>query len=435
LEALRAQLGTETEVEALVRDASARAERAEQELSAANERVAILDRARQWLQQHEHAPEEEVDCPVCKRPIVAAELGGLVDAALDVLEQSDGIIAGLLAESTEAREARKAAVKHREQLDQAIKGLNAQEQAVAGRRSQLPAAVEEALEPWRAKQPDDIEQRTVELLREVLDAAATAEEELLDRQLSHLASACSEALSRTDEELRQAGPLVQQRRGQVIALERLLDFLQAAEHLDALDADVSGVELAQARDSLGDAHWAGAVLAKVAAAASEVAEAEAKAQTAAVATRLDRWFGRVGMHDRLKGARIDVQTTRPGGRLRNSYRLRAVDPGGSWEAAPGPMLSGAYQMLLAVAALCALADAAGRPLDLLVLDEPTLSLDPQLTERLGRTLATAAPTARTVVTTAEPAFARAIMERASERVRVVTLGPWTEATGIQVATG
>jgi DNA repair exonuclease SbcCD ATPase subunit len=340
-----------------------------------------------------------------------------------------------LAEAAEARAALEATVAHKEQLDQAALELNGQEQEVAGRRSKLPEAVEEALEPWRAKKPDEVEQRTVELLREVLDAAATGDEGFLDRQLSNLASACNEALSRTDEELRQAGPLVQQARSRVIELERLLDFLQATERLDALDADVSGAELAQARDSLGDAHWAGDVLAKVAAAAGEVAETEAKARTAAVATNLDKWFGRVGMHDRLKGARIDVQTTRAGGRLRNSYRLRAVDQGGSWQAAPGPMLSGAYQMLLAVAALCALADAAGRRLGLLVLDEPTLSLDPGLTERLGRALAIAVPTARTVVTTAEPAFARAIMERAGERVRLVELGPWIETAGIQVAAG
>jgi DNA repair exonuclease SbcCD ATPase subunit len=433
LAALRAELGTETEVEARVGDANARAERVEQDLSAANERVAILEKSRQWLQQHEHAPQREVGCPVCTRPIVAAELGGLIDAALTELEQSDGIIAGLLAKSTKARETRKAAVKDKEQFDQAVQELKDQEQTVTNRRLLLPAAMEDALEPWRAKQPDEVEQRTVELLREARDAVATAQEQLLALQLSHLASTCSEALSRTDDELRQAGPLAQEARKRVIRLERLLDFLQATERLDALDADVSEVEFAQARDDLGAAHWAGAVLAKVAATASELAEVEAKAQTAAVATRLDGWFGRVGMHDRLKGARIDVQTTRPGGRLRNSYRLRAVDPGGSWEAAPGPMLSGAYQMLLAVAALCALTDVAGRRLDMLVLDEPTLSLDPELTKRLARALATAMPTARTVVTTADPAFAGAIGELAGERARVVELGPWTEAAGIQVA--
>jgi DNA repair exonuclease SbcCD ATPase subunit len=128
-----------------------------------------------------------------------------------------------------------------------------------------------------------------------------------------------------------------------------------------------------------------------------------------------------------------VQTTRAGGRLRNSYRLRAVDPGGSWQAAPGPMLSGAYQTLLAVAALCALPEAAGRRLDLLALDEPTLNLDPELTERLGRTLAALVPAAQTIVATADPALARAIQKSSEGRVRVVELDRWTEAAGIQLA--
>jgi ABC-type branched-subunit amino acid transport system ATPase component len=98
------------------------------------------------------------------------------------------------------------------------------------------------------------------------------------------------------------------------------------------------------------------------------------------------------------------------------------------------MLSGAYQTLLAVAALCALPDAAGRRLALLVLDEPTLNLDPKLTERLGKALSAAVPATRTVVATADPTLARAIQESAGERVRVLELGPWTEAAGIRVAT-
>jgi DNA repair exonuclease SbcCD ATPase subunit len=433
LETLRGQLGTEAEVEDRVRKADVRVRQAEQALSAANERAALLTSAREWLHQHEHAPEKELDCPVCERPIVATELTGLVEAALNGLERSDGTIAGLLAQVNKAREARGASVKDKEQLDQAVQELKECEQAVTGRRSKLPEALKAALEPWRARKPDDVEERTVELLRQALDTTATADDRLLAQQCSLLADACKQALSRTDEELRRAGSLGQQRRRRVIALERLLAFLQAAERLDALDTDVSGVELAQARNSLGAAHRAGDVLAKVAAAAGEIAEAEATARTTAVATKLDTWFGRVSMHDRLKSARIEVQTSRTGGRLRNSYRLRAVDPRGSWEAAPGPMLSGAYQTVLAVAALCALSDAAGRRLDLLVLDEPTLNLDPELTERLGKALAGAVPATRTVVATADPALARAIQENAGERVRVVELGPWTEAAGTQVA--
>jgi DNA repair exonuclease SbcCD ATPase subunit len=433
LETLRVQLGSDAEVEARVRDANARWERAGQALSAANERAAILKSAREWLHQHEHAPGGELDCPVCERPIAAAELVALVDAALDGLERSDGTIPGLMVKVDKARKARDASVAQQEQLGQAVQELDDRERDLAGRRSNLPEALQAALQRWGARKPDDLEERTVELLRQALDAAATADDGLLAEQLSNLASACGEALSRTDEELRQAGPLARQRRGRVIALERLLAFLQAAERLDALDADVSGAELAQARDSLGAAHQAGDVLARVAAAVGEVAEVEATARTAAVATKLDAWFGRVSMHDRLKGARIEVQTSRTGGRLRNSYRLRAVDPGGSWQAAPGPMLSSAYQTLLAVAALCALSDATGRRLDLLVLDEPTLNLDPELTERLGRALAVALPAARTVVATADPTLAGAITGSAGERVGVVELGPWTEAAGTQVA--
>jgi DNA repair exonuclease SbcCD ATPase subunit len=408
--------------------------RAEGALSAADERAAILNRAREWLHQHEHVPEEQLDCPVCERPIVAGELAALVEAALDGLERSDGTIARLVTEVTETRKQRDASVADNERLKEAVEELNEREQAVVGRRSKLPETLEAALKPWQARKPDDVEEETVGLLRQALDAAATSDDGLLARRLGNLADACDEAVSRTDEELEQAGKLGEQRRGRVLALGHLLDFLQAAVRLDALDVDISGAELAQARNSLGAAFQARDVLAKVAVAAGEVAEAEATERTHAVATKLDAWFRRVSVHDRLKGARIEVQTNRTGGRLRNSYRLRAVDPAGSWEASPGPMLSGAYQTLLAVAALCALANAAGRRLDLLGLDEPTLNLDPALTERLGKALAGAVPAARTVVATADPTLARAIEESAGERVRVVELGPWTDAAGIQVST-
>lgn len=433
LKTLRVQLGTEAEVEAQLHRADAQLGQAEQELSAANERGATLKRAREWLNQHEHPSGEELGCPVCERPILATELAGVVKTALSGLERSDGTIARLVAKADEASAMREASAADKGRLDRAVQEFDDKERDVTSRRSSLPEALKAALEPWRARKPDDVEARTVELLREALDNAATADDGLLAQQFGNIANACGEARSRTDEELQQAGQLGRERRQRVIALERLLDFLQAAERLDALDVDVSGVELAQARNCLGAAHQAGGVLYKVAASAGEVAEVEAKARTDGVATQLNAWFGRVSMHDRLKGARIDVQTSRIGGRLRNAYRLRAVDPGGSWEAAPGPMLSGAYQTLLAVAALCALPGAAGRRLDLLVLDEPTLNLDPKLTERLGKALAAAVPATRTVVATADPTLSRAIQEAAGERVRVVELGPWTEAAGIRVA--
>jgi DNA repair exonuclease SbcCD ATPase subunit len=434
LKTLRTRLGTETDLEARVRDATKMAERAAQELSAANERAAILTGARGWL-QHQHGSGRELACPVCEQPVIATELAGLVEATLNELRESDGTTASLAAKEAEARAALKAASTDKAQLDRAIEELSDREQDVASQRSKLLEAVRQADEVWRGAQSRDVEHGTIDQLQQLRDGATDADEPLLDRLLGDLASACAEALARTNDDLRQAGSLAGQRRDRVIALGRLLDFLHAAERLDTLDVDVSEVELAEARDRLASAHRAGDILSKVTAAAGEIAQAEATVRTAAVAAKLNTWFANVSVHDRLKGAGIEVQTNRAGGRLRNSYQLRATDTQAAWQAAPGPMLSGAYQMLLAVAALCALADTSARRLGLLVLDEPTLSLDPELTERLGSTLAASVPPVRTVVATADPAFTRAIEERGGERVRVIRLAPWTGAAGTRVADG
>ena len=280
-----------------------------------------------------------------------------------------------------------------------------------------------------------VERPVVELLREAL-AEARKKDTTVELELGKLERACEKALSRTETELEQASKQAKAKREDVLVFERLLDFLEAAERLSALNNDVSRTELVQARTGLQQALRASDLLARVAASAGDVAEAEAKERTAAVSPRLDYWFSQVSMHDRLTGARVRVELTKPGGRLRNSYRLRAVERDGGWEAAPGPMLSGGYQTALAVAALCALADVgvAGHGLDLLVLDEPTQNLDPELTVRLGKALVESAPAERTIVTTADGPFAQAI-ERAAGAAgaRIVRLAPWTQARGTQVS--
>lgn len=99
------------------------------------------------------------------------------------------------------------------------------------------------------------------------------------------------------------------------------------------------------------------------------------------------------------------------------------------------MLSGGYQTALAVAALCALADPGvrGHGLDLLVLDEPTQNLDPELTELLAAAIVHAAPAGRTIVTTADGLFTQALERVAGgEAASVVRLGRWAEATGVAV---
>ncbi len=142
LKTLRAQLGTEAEVEARLREANALLGQAEQELLAANERAATLKSARGWLNQHEHQSEEEIGCPVCDRPILATELAGVVNTALSGLERSDGTIARLVAEADEASAMRDASAAEKERLDRAVRELNDKERDVASRRSRLPEAEE-----------------------------------------------------------------------------------------------------------------------------------------------------------------------------------------------------------------------------------------------------------------------------------------------------
>ncbi len=161
-----------------------------------------------------------------------------------------------------------------------------------------------------------------------------------------------------------------------------------------------------------------------------MAEEAAREQADKVGPALDRWFARVSLHDRLRRAAVEVELSRQGGRLRNVYRLRACDEEGAWRAGPATGLSGGYETLLGVAALCALAEVeADHSLDLLVLDEPTQSLDPELARRLTETLALHLPAGRTVVTTADPAFAEALLARAQGRAQLVRLAPWTAAAG------
>ena len=95
-------------------------------------------------------------------------------------------------------------------------------------------------------------------------------------------------------------------------------------------------------------------------------------------------------------------------------------------------------MLLAVAALCAAheASSAQHDLGLLVLDEPTDGLDPDLRERLGKALGRHAPAPITLIATNQPELAKGIKEGAgSGRTKVIPFDVWNTSTGITVAGG
>lgn len=432
LQELIDKTGTEPELAESLAQAEERLDAARRALSQANLELAILSQVQEWLAAHRDGHPEQVDCPVCEQAIPLEELEAALGRRLSPLQEGGGELQEL-GETIAAAEGEVARLRgQRQRLSDAAAALNQREESASARRARVPGLLEEALAPWREREPEAAEAPVVALLRQIQAEFGLAREEETAGRLETLGERLRGALAATDRELGDAGREARQRRQRVLALGDLLDFLGAEERLAELDALVSGEELVHARAAVLQARQAAEALALAAEAAGEVAVREAERRVTVLEPLLDHWFRRLSRHDRLKRARIRVQTQRPGGRIRNAYRLRAVDPDGLWEAGPGPQLSGGYHTLLVVAALLALVEAEGRQLDLLVLDEPTLSLDPELSARLAQALAESRGVGRLVVATAEPAFARALVEASPEHSRLLELAPWTRSGGVRV---
>ena len=175
-----------------------------------------------------------------------------------------------------------------------------------------------------------------------------------------------------------------------------------------------------------------AVVRKVAEAAGNLSEIEAREITTSISEPLNEWFGRISGHDLLKGAIVTTRIRRAGGIVRNNYQIRATDVSRENPVPAGHNLSGGYEMVLAVSALCAIREqmALSHSLGLFVLDEPTESMDPELEEAMGRTLGLHAPGHPTIITTNRPDFARAIQTNAGPaRAKVLNLCRWTVTDG------
>ncbi len=440
-EDLRDSIGSEEDVNKAVGKASAWLSDVDQQISAASKRAAVLAQARDWLREHEHALGDELDCPVCERPMVAQELEHLVDAAIESIQAEGGEIARLSEDRQKAEEALSGAKEKQRQLERATGDVCDAEEGALRRRGELVDALQTALGMWAAEVADDPEKPVVEECGRTKavgqqprrqGAEGHEDDEALDAALRGTLTVGNDALISTREELAKASKEAELLRERVIALQRLVEFLHAAEALDALDEDVAGDELTAARASLERIQEWRETLRMVTSVAGDVSVAVAEQRVAAVSPKINEWFGRISRHDRLKGARVYVATSRTAGVVRNAYRVRAVDPAGSWEVAPGPMLSGGYQTVLTVAALCALADvdAGGHQLGLLILDEPTQSLDPEMSQQMGNVLGVSAPAPTTVVTTTDKAFADAVVQAAGAgRSKLVPLKRWTAAQG------
>ena len=163
-----------------------------------------------------------------------------------------------------------------------------------------------------------------------------------------------------------------------------------------------------------------------------ISETEAIKITESISGPINEWFGRISQHDVLKGATVTTKVSHAAGITRNSYEIRATDSSGGNPVSAGNNLSGGYEMVLAVSALCSIQQAVStaHDMDLFILDEPTESLDPDLAGAMGKSLGLHAPGPRTIITTNRPEFAKEIRESAgAARAKVIDLGMWTSASG------
>lgn len=440
--ATEAAVGAQTELEEKAARMVGQSDDVEQQLTEASSRVAVLARADDWLKSNV-AGSGELDCPVCERSIAGDELRRIVDAALAALGGKDGSVAALLARKQALADQSETISTGLRRVQAAETKVDAAEAAVVTVRKTLVAALEKATSFWRGVVPDAGEKAAQSRCEEALaavgglgDAAcSTFDDDILDREAREALRAVTECWRTTGDEVTRAQERILDVQRSVAALDKAVTFFQADSELAELDPLVQGDEFAELGGCVESLEGWLETLKVVRDAAAEVAKSEAEGRVAVVAPKLDEWFQSLSAHDALCGAEVVVETKRPGGRVSNTYRIRACwDDGGL--AAPGPELSGGYQTVLAVAALCALTDAeaSGRRLALLVLDEPTQSLDPDLTQRLGEALGSGLAGLRTVVTTTDRTLVSALRKGAGPlRSKVVPFERWTSAAGTRVA--
>jgi DNA repair exonuclease SbcCD ATPase subunit len=435
---LIAGVGDEQALKGLLELALAGRANSEAALSAANARVGVLTRAAEWLAAQESGASEELGCPVCERPLVRGELERLVNEALSAFEGSDGRIAALRAATVEA-------TRRYKNVDEQLASLATQRERTEKHLETERHAFSElvlslcAMGKTIPSEVDHVEAPVAALVVEALqivgeDGSGAECAEPLNGVLGRLAGAVEAALKASADEIAKASATASNLRARALALLALGDFLGEAAHLDRLDDEVSNDSLTQARaavNSIGSRLETLAIVGEIAAA---VSASEAQQRVSGIAPRLNTWFERLSNHDALKGATLRVDSIKDAGSIRNAYQIRACS-GDGWEAGPGPILSGGYQTTLAVAALCSLADdeESRTGLGLLALDEPTQSLDPELTKRMGKALGAHVRVPRLIVTTTEESFAKAIAGGAgASRIRVLRLADWTAAQGTRI---
>jgi len=433
-ESLKAS-GSVDSVEKEIADQNERLELTRSALSSANSRAAVLESADVWLKEHSH--ESEVPCPVCEKPSVPSELGDAIQSSLEILKGSDGEISNLEEQIQAARNALNGAENTKRELDAAISEDDRLAKVANENRSAVAQAIDDTYARWKADTGSNGAGPVIQQSLEACQKASsdTKDPEGFDSSLRTLTSDATRLRDDVAREVETAGNAVNLVRGQIASAERLITFLEEDSKLTDMDGVLSDQNLSIASAGVETAKGIGLIVKALADAAGDVSNTEAKKITESLTDPLSKWFERISQHDLLKKATVTAQVNRAGGVVRNSYQIRATDGSLGNPVPAGHNLSGGYEMVLAVSALCAIQElgSLNHKIGLFILDEPTESLDEGLTEAMGNSLGLHAPGPRTIITTNRPEFARFIHDSAGAiRANIVKLDRWTTTHGTRL---
>ena len=433
LKELVEEIGDEETVAKRVSETTDSLEEAMSSLADANSKAAVLDRANTWFVEHDH--DLDLACPVCQRGIEPAALSSAIDTSLQTLRGSDGAIERLEGEIQQAQVAKDLAVKDVETHTAAIVKAKNSASAALDERNSVLNMVSGIASTWgTVQQLDQKETAVYEILRTVSKISPQTEDAdaRLEPLIRDLISEVDKAHEESSKELEQASEEADKVKTRILDVQRLLEFLTEDETLSKMDVLLSDTSLAEAADGIAAARRIEATVQTLAEVVGAISETEANKISELISGPISEWFGRISQHDVLKAAVVTTNIRRAGGIVRNNYEIRATDTTGANPVSAGHNLSGGYEMVLAVSALCAIQDVVSSThiVGLFILDEPTESLDPDLAEAMAKSLGLHAPGPRTIITTNRPEFARDILESAGvARAKVIDLGRWTAIGG------
>ena len=427
------ELGDEISVAKEVTETTERLETAKSALADANSKAAVLERAHAWLADHDH--DQDLACPVCQRGIELSDLSSAINTSLQLLRGSDGAIELLEGEIKQCQSAKDVAASKFEALTSIAKKAGSSAAAAQAGRNGVLETVSGIYGTWQSvPQLDKQETAVYEILKtasEISPESADADSKL-EPLIRDLISEVEKAQIEAVKELENASDEADKVKSRILLTQKLLEFLEEDEKLTKLDVMLTDTNLAAAASDIAATKRVEETVHMLAEVVGEISEIEANKITESISEPIRKWFGRISQHDVLQAATVKANVKRTAGIVRNSYEIRATDAAQTNPVPAGHNLSGGYEMVLAISALCAIQEvvSSNHNVGLFILDEPTESLDPELEQSMGAALGLHAPGPRTIITTNHPDFAKAIRESAgAARAKVIDLASWTVKSG------